>query len=215
MHQTQTIHLTECVDLFSESNAFDSEARECLTTYFFKTTTNFHNVDLQFNPLFGALCWSFTLGGISMIKNKPNWLHRSNFPYVKYAYTLIFIQGPLSFSADYLNMANDSFIHVIDKFFASFMFIMYLWRLASLFNNTRPSNFFLQLAAFCFALFSFMKSQDAQKIDDVEGFKFWHNLWHCFPLNLIIIEGYERFILGKDDAQEENEKSAIAIKKHS
>eukprot|EP00588_Corethron_pennatum_P003476 CAMPEP_0194295192 /NCGR_PEP_ID=MMETSP0169-20130528/52823_1 /TAXON_ID=218684 /ORGANISM="Corethron pennatum, Strain L29A3" /LENGTH=112 /DNA_ID=CAMNT_0039044303 /DNA_START=79 /DNA_END=417 /DNA_ORIENTATION=+ len=112
-------------------------------------------------------------------------------------------------------MANDSFIHVIDKFFASFMLIMYLLRLASLFNNARPSNFFLQLAAFCFALFSFMKSQDAQEINEVEGFKFWHNLWHCFPLNLIIIEEYDRFILGKYDAQEENKKLAIAKKKHS
>ena len=93
MHQTQTIHLTECADLFSEANAFDSEVRECLITYFFKTTTNFHNADLQFNLLFGALCWSFTLGGISMIANKPKWLHRSNFPYAKYAYTLMFVQG--------------------------------------------------------------------------------------------------------------------------
>ena len=93
MTQTQTIHLTECADLFSESNKLDSEVRECLFTYFLKTTTNFHNADMQFNPLFGALCWSYTLGGISMIANKPKWLHCSNFPYVLYAYTLIFIQG--------------------------------------------------------------------------------------------------------------------------
>jgi hypothetical protein len=98
-------------------------------------------------------------------------------------------------------MANDSFVHVIDKFLASFMFVMYIWRLASLFQNARPSNFILQLAAFCLALFSFMNSQDAQEAHDIEGFKFWHNMWHIFPLNLILIELHDRFVLGEYDAQ--------------
>jgi hypothetical protein len=101
-------------------------------------------------------------------------------------------------------MANDSSVHAIDRFFASVMFVMYVWRLASLFNNARPSNFFLQLAAFCFALFSYMNSQDAQELNDKDGFKFWHNLWHCFPLFLIVIEARDRFILGEYDAQEES-----------
>mmetsp|Transcript_8198 Transcript_8198/g.12409 ORF Transcript_8198/g.12409 Transcript_8198/m.12409 type:complete len:219 (+) Transcript_8198:82-738(+) len=200
MNQTQTVHLTECLDLFSESNSFDSEVRDCLSTFFLKTTTNFHNADMQFNPLFGALCWSFSLGGFVMVTVKPKWLQRSSFPYRLYAYVLMFVQGPLSFSADYINMANDSFVHVIDKLLATFMFVMYLWRLASLFHNARPSNFILQLAAFCLALFSFMNSQDAQEAHDIEGFKFWHNMWHCFPLNLIVIELHDRFVLGEYDA---------------
>jgi hypothetical protein len=91
--QTQTFHLTECVDLFSESNKFDREVRECLSSFFLKTTTNFHNADMQFNPLFGALCWSYTLGGIIMLLMRPKWLHSSNFPYVLYGCLLIFIQG--------------------------------------------------------------------------------------------------------------------------
>jgi hypothetical protein len=93
MNQTQTVHLTECLDLFSESNSFDSEVRDCLSTFFLKTTTNFHNADMQFNPLFGALCWSFTLGGFVMVTVKPKWVQRSNFPYRLYAYVLMFVQG--------------------------------------------------------------------------------------------------------------------------
>lgn len=92
------MHLTECIDLFSESNVFDYEVRECVYNWHFKTSTNFLNADLQLNLLFGALCWSFTFGGLSMLFLKPKWAHRSNFPYMTYAYTLIFIQGEILLS---------------------------------------------------------------------------------------------------------------------
>ena len=39
MNQTQTVHLTECLDLFSESNSFDSEVRDCLSTFFLAVLT--------------------------------------------------------------------------------------------------------------------------------------------------------------------------------
>mmetsp|Transcript_17187 Transcript_17187/g.32532 ORF Transcript_17187/g.32532 Transcript_17187/m.32532 type:complete len:235 (-) Transcript_17187:70-774(-) len=193
------MHLTECIDLFSESNAFDSEVRECLYNWHFKTSTNFLNADLQLNLLFGALCWSFTFGGLSMLVLKPKWAHLSNFPYMTYAYTLIFIQGPLSCWADYINMANDSIAHVIDRSFAVIMFAAFLWRITSLFYFARPSNFFMQLAAFSFAMFCFMNGQDAQEAYDIEGWKFWHNLWHCFPFFVAAIEIYDRYFLGEYD----------------
>ena len=107
--------------------------------------------------------------------------------------------GPLSFWADYLNMTNESIAHVIDRTLAVFMFLAFLWRIMSLFCFARPSNFILQLAAFSFAMFCFMNGQDAQEAYDIEGWKFWHNLWHCFPFIVAAIEVHDRYVLGEYD----------------
>jgi hypothetical protein len=117
--------------------------------------------------------------------------------------------GPLSFWADYLNMANDSIAHVIDRSFAVIMFAVFLWRLTSLFHFARPSNFFLQLAAFSFAMFCFMNGQDAQEAYDIEGWKFWHNLWHCFPMFLTAIEIHDRYFLGEYDCDSKQQSSCM------
>lgn len=91
-----TMHLSECVDLFSESNYLDHEVRECVNKWFWKTQTQFYNnEDLVLNPSFGALCWSYSLAGITMfaIESKSKWAQQSNFPYVPYALLLTFVQG--------------------------------------------------------------------------------------------------------------------------
>ena len=88
------MHLGECVDLFSESNRFDSEVRSCVNSWLWKTKTEFHNSDdLVLNPSFGALCFSYSLGGLVMIGLKPKWTAHSKFPYVTYAMILTFVQG--------------------------------------------------------------------------------------------------------------------------
>lgn len=90
------MHLSECVDLFSESNSFDREVGECIHNWLWKTRTEFfeHN-GLILSPYFGALCWTYSLAGIVMliIKPKCNWWVQSSFPYVTYALVLVFIQG--------------------------------------------------------------------------------------------------------------------------
>jgi hypothetical protein len=44
-----------------------------------------------------------------------------------------------------------------------------------------------------------MNSQeDAQKkAHDVNGFVFWHCLWHIFPFQIICIETYDVYVLGE------------------
>ena len=71
-----------------------------------------------------------------------------------------------------------------------------------LYKHCRPSNFILQLAAASFAGFCFVNAQDAQEAYDRDSWVFYHNLWHCFPLNLTAIQIYHTFVLGdyeKDD----------------
>lgn len=99
------MHLTECVDLFSESNYFDQEVRECVNKWFWKTKTEFYqNENLVLSPTFGALCWSYSLGGIVMLAIKPRskWSQYSNFPYITYALLLTFVQGKVLTMLDIL-----------------------------------------------------------------------------------------------------------------
>ncbi|GFH56546.1 hypothetical protein CTEN210_13022 [Chaetoceros tenuissimus] len=191
------MHLSECIDLFSESNTVDQEVRECIVHWLWRDKTNFHNDEsLKLDPLFGALCLSFSFGGVVMLMLRPKWQEKSNFPYTLFACWLIFAQGPLSFWADYMSMTLQSPAHVIDKFSASIMFVLYFWRIIDLYKHCRPSNFILQLAAASFAGFCFINAQDAQEAYDRDSWIFYHNLWHCFPLNLTAIQIYHTFILG-------------------
>ena len=88
------MQLTECLDIAIELNRFDDEVKECLSGYLFKTTTVFHgNEDLNLDPLFGALCFSYSLGGFAMLVLKPKWSHEASFPFVAYALLLLLVQG--------------------------------------------------------------------------------------------------------------------------
>ncbi len=92
-------------------------------------------------------------------------------------------------------MTNDSMIHVADRAMASMAFALRLWHIAAMYFNCRPSFFYLNLAAVSFAAFSFMNSQDAQESLDTEGFYFWHNCWHMYPLICIPLEIVDRYVL--------------------
>ncbi len=88
------MHLTECVDLFSESNQFDAEVRECLYQWIFKTKTNFYGYeDLKLDPIFGALCMSYSISGVALFLLKPKWAYETRFPYDTFAFIMTFIQG--------------------------------------------------------------------------------------------------------------------------
>mmetsp|Transcript_238 Transcript_238/g.297 ORF Transcript_238/g.297 Transcript_238/m.297 type:complete len:218 (-) Transcript_238:2355-3008(-) len=190
------MQLTECLDIAIELNRFDDEVKECLSGYLFKTTTVFHgNEDLNLDPLFGALCFSYSLGGFAMLVLKPKWSHKASFPFVAYALLLLLVQGPLSFWADYLSMTNDSYVHVIDRFMAIVLFITTFWRIASIAYFQRPSVCYAEFISILFAAFCFMNSQDAQVNEDVNGWIFWHTMWHLYPFIPIAIQCTDRFLL--------------------
>lgn len=195
------MHLSECTDLFSETNKFDAEVWECTVSWLFKTKTEFYGWDLSLDYLFGFLCWSYTIAGIMMLVLKSKWMERSSFPTTTFALILIFLQGPLSFSADYLNMTNESMVHVVDRFMACLNVAFFAWRLSAFYFNARPAIFFSSLAASTFALFSFMNSQDAQESRDRDAFVFWHNLWHLYPFQCILIESYDVSVLGEYECE--------------
>ncbi len=90
------MHLSQCVDLFSDSNKIDHHVRSCIKGWLFKSTTEFHgweNDRLGLDYMFGALCWSYSVAGIVMFLIKPSWIQKSNFPHFFYAFVLTFLQG--------------------------------------------------------------------------------------------------------------------------
>ena len=69
----------------------------CLSTWLIKTHTHFHGSDdLRLPWYFGALCWSYAVGGIMMMVVEPRWVGSSKFPYRCMAWMLILLQGESS-----------------------------------------------------------------------------------------------------------------------
>jgi len=142
---------------------------------------------------FGALCFNFSIGGVVMLVNKPKWAEKkSSFPYHFFAYMLIFVQGPLSFTADYMNMTNDSIHHVLDRFLACPLTFLELCKIITMYQHLHTSTFLLYFVAFVFALFSFARSQLAQSRYDSHGFLVWHSLWHMYPIVATAISFYDK-----------------------
>mmetsp|Transcript_10807 Transcript_10807/g.16074 ORF Transcript_10807/g.16074 Transcript_10807/m.16074 type:complete len:245 (-) Transcript_10807:109-843(-) len=183
------VHWDDCFKAFSEGRL--AETTELLTEWIFKKHTAFVYIEnetegpkLDLPWWFGLFCWTYTLGGAVMISHPPpKWTYRSNFDYRTYALLLLFVQGPFSFMADYVNMTNESIWHVLDRLLASPMSILTLaklvcthWYMPSIFA------FVLDFLAFGFAIMSFTFSQLAQSNHDQEGFIFWHNCWHLYPI---------------------------------
>lgn len=221
------MHLTECLDIAIELNRFDDEVKECLSGFLLKTTTVFHgSEDLNLDPIFGALCFSYSLGGFAFLALKPKWIHQTSFPYRAYGLLLLIVQGefserlyliadrqgsfiiycqltpihiagPLSFWADYLSMTADSYAHVIDRFMAIVLFLASFWRVATVVYYQRPSVRYAELVSILFAGFFFMSSQDAQVNQDVDGWVFWHTMWHLYPFSCIIIQCTDKFLLNE------------------
>eukprot|EP00581_Thalassiosira_minuscula_P008702 CAMPEP_0183707620 /NCGR_PEP_ID=MMETSP0737-20130205/4152_1 /TAXON_ID=385413 /ORGANISM="Thalassiosira miniscula, Strain CCMP1093" /LENGTH=548 /DNA_ID=CAMNT_0025935339 /DNA_START=144 /DNA_END=1790 /DNA_ORIENTATION=- len=152
---------------------------------------------------FGLLCWSFGLAGILMLALPPRWAvcgggkvlntynetngnkggyKRHWFPLRLFALSLLICQSPCSFLADYVHMTNISPWHAIDRVIAVFMMSCELLKLLILSTYTRPILYAAYLTSCAVAIYCFLQSQNAQETLDTEGFVFWHNCWHCYPL---------------------------------
>lgn len=154
---------------------------------------------------FGALCLSFSLGGIMKLYWTPTWTKQGGgcvngnyqrhwFPYRTFAWILILLQGPCSFFADYMHMSNVSLWHVVDRCLACTNMAFHLSELICSYPFTRPGIYASNLACTAAAVFSFLNSSRAQSALDTEGFIFWHNCWHCFPINLITVCWFENVL---------------------
>jgi hypothetical protein len=87
--------------------------------------------------------------------------------------------APLSFSADYLLMDQDSVFHVMDRSLAVPLVMTEIWRIASVWRHARHRCLpVVATAMFVAAVYSFMCSQQAQSEYDVGNFITWHNRWH-------------------------------------
>lgn len=95
-------------------------------------------------------------------------------------------------------MTKDSNIHVIDRLMAIINFQLQSWKVLTLTFYGRPSTVFCQFCGIIYAITSFMNSQESQQSLDPDGFIFWHNAWHCYPMIAIFIEIFD-FYLGEYD----------------
>ena len=114
----------------------------------------------------------------------------------------------MSFVADYVHMTNDTIFHAVDRFIACPMLLLELGKIATMFPHVRTSTFSLYLASIIFAVYSFLKSSNAQDVYDEDDFVFWHNCWHIYPLLVSVIMGFDFFVLGEYDKQREGLKLA-------
>ncbi|KAL9187730.1 hypothetical protein ACHAXT_006108 [Thalassiosira profunda] len=151
---------------------------------------------LQLPWYFGALCMSFTFGGLVMLCLPPKWALRGRgrtssemgqrrrhwFPYFAFAWALTIVQGPCSFFADYVNMTNVSLWHTVDRFVACVMMSLEIAKMVALRPYTRPLIYLVYLCCVGGAAFCFLKSQGAQQTLNADGFVFWHNGWHLYPI---------------------------------
>ncbi|KAL7477970.1 hypothetical protein ACHAW6_003755 [Cyclotella cf. meneghiniana] len=138
---------------------------------------------------FGALCFSFSLGGIMALHWTPKWAKRPRhwFPYNAFCWTLILLQGPCSFLADYVYMTHHSLWHMIDRFLACMLMLLEMLKFFVMRPYTRPVVYTLYLISVTMAMYCFMKSQESQRELNEDGFVFWHCGWHCYPLVSILV----------------------------
>jgi len=214
------MHLLECCELMI--NSFWSmrtapAIRSCFSSSLFKSTTSFYGYDerLLGGPLFGLLCWSYTLAGILMILVRPKWAKNSSFPFTSFGLILIFIQGPLSFKADYVNMANDSIYHVVDRFVAVTNTILYFGKVSTYFWHARISIIASQTIALMITMTCFVNSQRAQMLLNTEDFCMWHSLWHLCGLCSAFVDIIEVFVIEKKQDTESRMGSILPNERQS
>ena len=84
--------------------------------------------------------------------------------------------------ADYVHMTNISIWHIIDRCLACTLMSLELVKLLVMSRYTRPMVYVLGLMCCGFAMCCFLQSQKAQQALDADGFVFWHNGWHLYPI---------------------------------
>jgi len=146
-----------------------------------------------------------------MLLTKPKWIEQSRFPYMTFAFLLIFVQGPLSCWADYVHMSNDSIAHSLDKALAVPLMMMEVWKVTlMIWHGMKPMVLVLYSMATTAAIVSLLNSSEAQLLGDRDGFVFWHGMWHIYPLIVSIIISVDYYFFGGDHACA-NDDSAKAV----
>jgi len=170
------------------------EMLEGIKNWMLKRETAFLHIDgvhpeddkLQTPIWFGLGCWTYAFGGLVMMtRPRPKWTYRSRFCFETYALILIFIQSPLSFMADYMNMTNSSVWHIYDRFFACTMFVLtfaLIYCTHTCVPKVQPLILLMDILALIYASACFICSQSAQSRKDKDGFIFYHHLWHMYPI---------------------------------
>ena len=100
----------------------------------------------------------------------------------------IFSTGFFSYQADYINMDKDSLFHIYDRILANPLMFLQLVKtiLTVRYSKQHILLSTCDVTAFFTAGILFYQSQVAQTQIDIDGFKFWHSMWHCYPLVLIV-----------------------------
>lgn len=113
---SKLMHLSECLTFSSPFHSTDisTELSSCISQWLLRRTTEFNNdksVNLPW--YFGALCLSYTIGGVGMIIVKPKWTKRSNYPYVLFALFLTLVQGTENRTWDFDLTKKKQYIHFL------------------------------------------------------------------------------------------------------
>lgn len=96
-------------------------------------------------------------------------------------------------------MTQDTYIHTADRLLACPMMLFELAKVITMIPHVRTGTFALYVSSVATAIYCFMKSSQAQDNHDANGFIFWHNCWHTYPLMICVIMGYDFFVLGEYD----------------
>jgi hypothetical protein len=74
-------------------------------------------------------------------------------------------------------------------------------------GTMRPITVALYFMATGAAIVSFLHSQEAQRLGDIDGFVFWHGLWHVYPLVAAIVILVDFYSFGGDHDSVQDDKA--------
>ena len=109
-------------------------------------------------------------------------------------------------------MNKSSIVHAVDRFLALPLCLLELLKIISILKYSKQEKHFLWAysTAFCIAIYSFIQSQSAQTQKDLDGFIFWHCMWHMYPLLAIGIVSIERALSNAKDLKHDKEHPALS-----
>jgi len=178
----------------------------CFSSWLLKSNTDFYESENLVLPWwFGVLCFSYTVRAVVDFFIAPKWHKHDRLPLPEMFLVLGCVQGLLSFTADFMNMTNNTVIHIFDRCLALPNFLVETAKILYAFNYVRRGTFWISILCLPCAAFCFLKSSDAQVAQDTDGFIFWHNMWHLIPLATVPVHIYEYIILGELDYSDSKE----------
>jgi len=75
-------------------------------------------------------------------------------------------------------MDQDSVYHVIDRGLAIPLLIMEMFKILCVWKHAHRTIAVVATVLHVAAIYSFLQSQHAQSVVDVDGFQLWHSRWH-------------------------------------